>query len=148
GAAPPSSPNGNMNFAGLALVPGFVQGNLVVTQVGTGTGALGSGATATFLDQYTPGGVQEGQVALPTTVNTVSPTAVSWSAGTVTVSATNTFAVGQSVVMAGQSPSGFAGTFTIVTASGSSFTYALATNPVTTTVTGATATVGATTVTI
>jgi hypothetical protein len=148
GQAAPSSPNGNMNFAGLALVPGFVPGNLVVTQVGTGSGTLGNTATATSLDQFTPAGLAAGTVTLPTATVSVSPSAVSWSGGTVTVTANNSFAVGQSVVLAGQSPSGFAGTFAIVSANATSFTYALTTNPVTTTVTGATATVGSTGVNI
>src|SRR5262249_57565886 len=66
GQAPPSSPNGNMNFSGLSLVPGFVAGDVVVTQVGTGTAALTGSATASFLDQFAPTGVANGSVPLPT----------------------------------------------------------------------------------
>src|SRR5262245_1361667 len=41
-------------------------GNLVVVRVGTGSGALTSASTATFLDEYTPGGVLVQSIAMPT----------------------------------------------------------------------------------
>jgi hypothetical protein len=139
GQAPPSSPNGNMNFAGLAIVPGFSQGNLVVTQVGTGTGALTSSATATSLDQFTPAGLAQGSVALPTTVSTKTISAATWASGTVTIttSSAHGFVAGQSVVITGMTPGGYNGTFTIATIVDTThFTYALTTNPGTATAFG------------
>jgi hypothetical protein len=47
----------------------FTPGDLVVSRIGTGTGALSSAATAVFLDEYTPAGVPVQTIALPTTVN-------------------------------------------------------------------------------
>src|SRR5262249_17571744 len=47
----------------------FTSGNLVVYRVGDGSAALGSGATAVFLDEYTPGGVLVQSIALPTTIS-------------------------------------------------------------------------------
>jgi predicted extracellular nuclease len=44
----------------------FTPGNLVVYRVGTGTGALGSAATAVFLDEYTPTGTLVQSIAMPT----------------------------------------------------------------------------------
>jgi hypothetical protein len=41
-------------------------GNLVVVRVGTGSGALTSASTATFLDEYTPAGVLVQTIAMPT----------------------------------------------------------------------------------
>src|SRR6266481_9833495 len=48
---------------------GFTQGNLVIYRVGDGTAALGSPATAVFLDEYTPAGTLVQSIALPTVVN-------------------------------------------------------------------------------
>jgi MYXO-CTERM domain-containing protein len=48
----------------------YVPGNLVVSQYGDGSAALGSSGTAIFLRQYTVGGVQVGSdLALPTTAS-------------------------------------------------------------------------------
>src|SRR5205085_3540687 len=47
----------------------FTQGNLVVLRVGDGTAALGTTATATFLDEYTPAGVLVQSIPLPTTAS-------------------------------------------------------------------------------
>lgn len=44
----------------------FAPGDIVVTRVGTGTGALSSSATAVFLDEYTPAGVFVQSIAMPT----------------------------------------------------------------------------------
>lgn len=45
----------------------FTPGNLVVVQVGTGSGALASSGTAAFLNEYTTAGASVQQIALPTT---------------------------------------------------------------------------------
>jgi hypothetical protein len=47
----------------------FTPGDIVVYRVGTGTGALGSSATAVFLDEYTPGGALVQSIAMPTTAS-------------------------------------------------------------------------------
>jgi hypothetical protein len=67
-------------------------------------------------------------------------TAASWSGSTVTITANNNFQVGNTVDVQGISPTGYNGQFTIVTASATQFTYALASNPGSATVTGAIAT--------
>jgi hypothetical protein len=70
-------------------------------------------------------------------------TAASWSSasgGTVTVTANNNFAAGNTVDVEGITPTGYNGLYTIVSANATSFTYALASNPGTATVTGAVAT--------
>ncbi len=65
----------------------------------------------------------------------VAITAATWSAangGVATITAANTFAVGQTVTIAGMTsggPGSFNGKFTVLTASTSAFTYALAVNP-------------------
>ena len=48
----------------------FTPGNLVVVRIGDGTAALSAAATATFLDQYTPGGALVNTTALGTTAAT------------------------------------------------------------------------------
>ena len=52
----------------------FTAGDLVVLQVGTGTGALGTGATASFLDEYhtTGGALVQPAIPLPTTASGAS----------------------------------------------------------------------------
>lgn len=47
----------------------FTAGNVVVYRVGDGAAALGSTATAVFLDEYTPAGVLVQSIALPTTTS-------------------------------------------------------------------------------
>jgi len=42
-------------------------GNLVIYRVGDGSAALGTAATAVFLDEYTPLGTLVQSIALPTT---------------------------------------------------------------------------------
>jgi predicted extracellular nuclease len=44
----------------------FTPGNIVIYRVGTGSAALGSAATAVFLDEYTPSGTLVQSIALPT----------------------------------------------------------------------------------
>ncbi|HZZ82541.1 MAG TPA: autotransporter-associated beta strand repeat-containing protein, partial [Gemmataceae bacterium] len=63
-------------------------------------------------------------------------TGASWSAGVATISASNTFTTGQTVTISGMTPAGYNGTYTILSANGSSFTYALAANPGTATAFG------------
>lgn len=60
-----------MLLAGAAPAFGgiFTSGNLVVLRVGDGNTALSSAAQATFLDEYTPGGVLVQSVPMPTTVS-------------------------------------------------------------------------------
>ena len=74
-------------------------------------------------------------------------TAASWAApggvGQVTITAKNALSSGQAVTIAGITgnlvPAGYNGTFTVLTATATSFTYALATNPGTATLSNATA---------
>ncbi len=47
----------------------FTPGNLVIYRVGDGVAALGSTATAVFLDEYTTAGIFVQSIALPTTVS-------------------------------------------------------------------------------
>src|SRR5262249_22625087 len=47
--------------------PAFISGNIIATVVGTGTGALGTSGTATFINEYaTAGGAVVQSIALPT----------------------------------------------------------------------------------
>ncbi len=93
----------------------------------------------------------------PTTETSVSITGASWANGVATITAANTFTPGQLVAINGVVPAGYnspgatfvngvitpAAPFTILSANGSSFTYALATNPGTVTnFTGAAASTG------
>src|SRR5437762_199335 len=52
-----------------ASAAAFILGDLVVVRVGDGTAALSSAATATFLDEYTPGGVLVQTIPLPTALS-------------------------------------------------------------------------------
>ena len=45
-----------------------------------------------------------------------------------TITANNSFVAGETVVIAGMTPSGYNGTFTILSASSTQFTYAMATS--------------------
>jgi hypothetical protein len=59
-----------------------------------------------------------------------TPTAATWSGGIATITAANTFSAGMNVVVAGiTGASGYDGTFTILSASPSSFTYILTPSP-------------------
>ncbi|MCW2497139.1 MAG: hypothetical protein JWQ77_3063, partial [Jatrophihabitans sp.] len=60
----------------------FKAGDLAVYRVGTGTGSLGSGGTAVFIDEYTPSGQLVQSVPLPTTASgSNKPLVASGSAG-------------------------------------------------------------------
>ncbi|MBS1723071.1 MAG: hypothetical protein JSS66_08990 [Armatimonadetes bacterium] len=48
-----------------AFAAPFTPGNIVISRVGDGSGALTSAATAVFLDEYTPAGVLVQSVAMP-----------------------------------------------------------------------------------
>ncbi len=52
-----------------ASAAAFGASNVVIYRVGTGSGSLGSPATAAFLDEYTPSGTLVQTIALPTTVS-------------------------------------------------------------------------------
>ena len=52
--------------AGFAQARPFTAGNLVVSQVGNGSAALSSAATATFLQEFSPLGAPVSTTALPT----------------------------------------------------------------------------------
>ncbi|MBY0458040.1 MAG: hypothetical protein K2V38_11925, partial [Gemmataceae bacterium] len=124
----------------------FTSGNLAVLRLGDGGAALGNGATAVFIDEFTKAGapVNVGNASAtgnPLTGVTASITAAAWSAGTVTVTTgvAHGFATGQQVEIAGMTPTGYNGTYTITVPTGSTttFTYPLATNPGTATAFGA-----------
>jgi hypothetical protein len=118
GQGAPTSPNGNMNFAGLAFVPGFVKGNIVVDQVGSGSAALTGSATASFLNQYDASGVSKGSVALPIGGDVSTITAANWLAGLATITAGNDYKVGQQVTISGVTPSLYNGTFIVKAVTG------------------------------
>ena len=56
-------------------------------------------------------------------------TAETWANGVETVTAANTFVAGQSVTISGETPPSLNGTFTVVNANATTFTYNAATNP-------------------
>src|ERR1051326_5659150 len=55
--------------ANQAKAAAFGLGDLVIVRVGDGSAALSSAATATFLDEYTPGGVFVQSIPLPTSLS-------------------------------------------------------------------------------
>jgi hypothetical protein len=57
-------------IAGAAQAAPITPGNLVIYRVGDGTAALGTTATAIFLDEYTPGGTLVQSIPLPTSGGT------------------------------------------------------------------------------
>ena len=61
-------------LSGSAWAAPFTPGNLVVYRIGDGAAALGSTATAVFLDEYTTGGVLVQSIGLPTTTVTTTVT--------------------------------------------------------------------------
>jgi hypothetical protein len=73
----PTHPRPNTSAARLRLealeertVPApFSPGNVAVFRVGDGTGSLGSGSTAVFVDEYTPAGIKVQSIPLPTAVS-------------------------------------------------------------------------------
>ena len=88
-------------------------------------------------------GVEGGGIAVFNLVPPIAITAASWSNNTVTITAANDFHVGQPVTISGITgsllPVGYDGAFTVTSATSTSFTYALTTNPGTATLGGATA---------
>ncbi len=63
--------------------------------------------------------------------SSASITAATWNSSThtATITAANNFAAGQTVVISGMTPSGYNGSYTILSASASAFTYSLTQNP-------------------
>ena len=97
----------------------YTPGDLVVSQVGTGSSALTSSATATSLIDITGTTVNTGNtVALPTagTTAAISTATAAGTVATITTAAPHGFTAGQSVVIAGVSVGGYNGTFSIVAA--------------------------------
>lgn len=104
-----------------------------------GSASIGS---TIFIDEYTPSGTLVQSLALPTANSQAfSVNAVSESGTTVTVTTAtpNNFAVGQQVTIAGVTPSGYDGTFTITNVSGNTFTYTAASGLAAASLNGATA---------
>jgi len=96
----------------------------------TGVASLATTALTTFgvntvTAQYTPTGA-------------VPITGASWASGvaTITLGSAPGYIVGQPVTIAGMTPAGYNGTFNVLSDSGNSFTYSLATNPGTATTLG------------
>ena len=56
-------------FGSAAYGAAFTSGNIVVSRVGDGSGALTNAATAVFLDEYTPAGVLVQSIPMPTTAS-------------------------------------------------------------------------------
>ena len=93
----------------------------------SGTGGVGTGNGVTPAIQ--------GPIA-----SSVPITAATWAntaGGTATITAANSFTVGQTVLVSGVLPSGYDGTYKILGATAANFTYALTTNPGTATTFGA-----------
>ena len=59
-----------LGSASAGAVSAFAPGDVVVYRVGDGTAALGSGATAVFLDEYSPTGALVQSVPMPTAAST------------------------------------------------------------------------------
>jgi hypothetical protein len=72
-----------------------------------------------------------GNVDTSTAISTTQTpiTGASWASGVATITAANNLQVGDPVTVANVSPSGYNGTFTVLSATSTGFTYALATNP-------------------
>jgi hypothetical protein len=58
-----------LTFGTIAQAAPFTPGNVVIYRVGDGSAALGSAATAVFLDEYTTSGTPVQSVAMPTTAS-------------------------------------------------------------------------------
>jgi hypothetical protein len=105
----------------------FSNGNVLVTQVGTGSGALSGTGTSTYLDEYTPTGTSTGtQVALSnasTLTATITTISESGTTATATTMAAHGFATGEKVTIAGSSVSGYNATFTITAVTSTTFTF-------------------------
>jgi DNA/RNA endonuclease G (NUC1) len=67
---PDYAPEATTHNLGAPLAPpAFTAGDLVVYRVGDGSAALGSTATAVFVDEYTPAGTLVQSIAMPTAVS-------------------------------------------------------------------------------
>ncbi len=109
-----------------------VNGKIVSSTAGANDGTLnGLAQSNVALQEDVVVGAAAGQYAgLVARYGGVVPiTAASWTAGKATISAANTFTKGQTVVISGMTPLGYDGSFTITSATSTSFTYALAANP-------------------
>ncbi|MCE9564159.1 MAG: Ig-like domain-containing protein [Planctomycetes bacterium] len=137
--------------AGVTVTTGTFQGN---TAKGARGGFGASGAVGGVIAQGGAGGASKGGAifsqsgdisatgatftlnTVGTTPTTVFPTAIAWAGGVVTVTVANTFQPGDTVTIAGFTPAGYNGTFTITSATAANFTYNLAVNPGAATVLG------------
>jgi hypothetical protein len=72
-------------------------------------------------------------IPFDSTADVSAITAATWASGVVTITANNNFAAGEIISVVGISPGGYNGSFTILSATATQFTYALATNPGSTT---------------
>jgi hypothetical protein len=106
----------------------FVSGDVVVTRVGTGAGALSSSTASTFIDQYTTTGTANGSTPLPTTTvsATVSTIAEAGTTATATTSSAHGLAIGELVTITGSSVAGYNSTFTITAVTSTTFTFTAA----------------------
>lgn len=100
------------------------------------------GANPISMSEYYRGGayVTDNNTSVPTNLFTI--TSASWLASVVTIgiSVSTVIPVGTSIVIAGMTPSGYNGTYTVTVSSAGSFQYALVTNPGVATVFGTTTT--------
>ena len=98
---------------GVSLGASTITGNLSVVSTGAivDSGALTVTGTSSF------------------NATTSTITGGTWSGGQATFTASNTYIVGQTVTVTGVSPSGYNGAFVVASATGTSFTVGLATNP-------------------
>ena len=65
----------------------------------------------------------------PTSTQAVDITGASWSANVVTITAPNNLVAGNSAIIQNMTPNGYNGTFTVLSATSTTFTYSLTTNP-------------------
>ena len=100
------------------------------------------GANPISMSEYYRGGayVTDNNTSVPTNLFTI--TSASWlaSIATIGISVSTVIPVGTSVVIAGMTPAGYNGTYTVTVSSAGSFQYALVTNPGVATVFGTTTT--------
>jgi hypothetical protein len=117
--------DGTSTSSGVSETISFVSGDVVVSQVGTGSGSLTSSTATTFINQYTTSGTTNGSTPMPTASlsATVSSIAESGTTATATTSAAHGFAVGESVTISGSSVSGYNKTFTITAVTSTTFTF-------------------------
>ena len=123
----------------------YLSGSVVGAYLSTQDGTTGFQSNNCFMyggaSNYTQY-AQSNSALSGAVVNTSTITAASWTGGTVTITAANGFIAGQSVVVAGMTPSGYNGTFTVVSATSTQFTYTTS-NPGTATVFGTAVVTGA-----